>query len=78
MPISEGNGDLSSEEHRELSLVDPEANLLPGAHEWLVWRLLHWQSAMVQSVHGLCLNPRTSMPLRRWHVGMALAEFRKR
>ena len=63
---------MPSVEHREPLLVGPGADWLPGGRPWLVGTLLPWQDSRVNSgqVRGLCLNPRTYVPLRRWDLGL--------
>ena len=69
---SEGSWDEPSEEHREPLSVGLGAHWLPGTRLWLVGTPLPWQGSRVNfgQVRGLCLNPRTCAPLRRWDPGV--------
>ena len=68
---SETSWDLPSGEHGEAPSVDPAAHWLTGNCPWLVKSLLPRQGFRVNSglVRGLCLNPRTCVPLTRWDLG---------
>ena len=50
----------------------PGAGWLPRTRRRLVGMPLTWQDSRVKSgqVCGLCLNPRTCMPVRSWDLGM--------
>ena len=62
---------MPSKEHREPLSVGLGAHWPPGTCPWLVGTLLPWQGSRVNSgqVRGLCLSPRTRMPLGRWDIG---------
>ena len=68
----EGSWDEPSGEHREPLSVGSGAHWLPRTRPWLVGTLLPWQGSRVNCgrVRGLCLTPRTCVPLRRWDLGL--------
>ena len=63
---------MPSREHGEPLKSGLGGYLFPRRRLWLVGRPLPWQGSRVQlgQVRGLCLNPRTCMPLRRWDLGV--------
>ena len=67
-----GNQGPPSEEHGESFLNGPGAHQLLTTRPQLVGTPLLWQGSRVTrwKVCQLCLNPRTSKPLRRWDLGL--------
>ena len=69
---SEKSWDLPWEEHTESSLVGLGDFCSWNTRLWLGKKPLPWQDLGLQfgQVRGLCLSPRTCMPLRKWDLGM--------